>query len=114
MTVGASCEDSQAMVFRRGDPPQPLADAPSRIVGWLDGHTVLVSTDGCTGPSNLDLVNVTQQAAVPLVTGVEVAAARTPLLGFVPHAPRGDPAGGGVGRRLMMAMAAGRPPTAGP
>ncbi len=48
MTVGAACEDSRAMVFRRGDPPQALADAPSRVVGWLDGHTVLVATDGCT------------------------------------------------------------------
>ena len=99
MTVGAACGDSQAMLFRRGDPPQPLADAPSRVVGWLDGHTVLVATDGCTGQSNLVSVDVTQQAAVPLVTGVDVAAARTPLLGFVPTLPAGiqQEVGSGVG-----------------
>ncbi len=99
MTLGASCGDSQAMLFRRGDPPQPLAEAPSTVVGWLDGHTVLVSTDGCTGQSNLVSVDVTQQAAVPLVTGVDVAAARTPLLRFVPTLPAGiqQEVGSGVG-----------------
>jgi hypothetical protein len=87
------------MVFRRGDPPQPLADAPSRVVGWLNGRTVLVSTDGCTAPSNLVSVDVTQLAAVLLVTGVDVAAARTPLLGFVPALPAGiqQEVGSGVG-----------------
>ena len=77
------------MLFQRGDPPQPLAHAPSRIVGWLDGQTVLVATDGCAGPSNLLSVDVTRQAAVPLVTGVDIAAARTPLLPFVPALPAG-------------------------
>jgi hypothetical protein len=99
MTVGAACGDSQAMVFRRGDSPQPLADAPSRVVGWLDGHTVLVATDGCTGQSNLISVDVTQQAVLPLVTGVDIAAARTPLLGFVPVLPADihQEVGAGVG-----------------
>jgi hypothetical protein len=87
MTVGAACEDSRAMLFRRGDPPQPLAEAPSRIVGWLDGRTVLVATDGCARPSDLVAVDVTRQATVPLVTGVDIAAARTPLPGFVPALP---------------------------
>jgi hypothetical protein len=60
---------------------------------------VLVSTDGCTAPSNLVSVDVTQLAAVPLVTGVDVAAARTPLLGFVPTLPAGiqQEVGSGVG-----------------
>jgi len=99
LTIGAACEDSRAMLFQRGDPPQPLADAPSRIVGWLDGRTVLVATDGCTGPSNLVAVDVAQRAAVPLVAGVDVAAARTPLLGFVPPLPAGieQEVGAGVG-----------------
>ena len=99
LTVGAACEDSRAMLFQRGDPPQPLAEAPSRSVGWLDGATVLVATGGCAGPSNLVAVDVTQQAAVPLVLGVEVAAARTPLLGFVPPLPAGieQEVGAGVG-----------------
>ena len=98
-TVGATCQDTSAMVFQRGEPAHPLAAAPSRIVGWLDGHTVLVSTDGCAGPSNLIAVNVKQQASTPLVTGVEVAAARTPLLGFVPALPAGiqQDVGSGVG-----------------
>jgi hypothetical protein len=99
MTVGAGCEDAQAMLFRRGDPPQPLARAPSRTVGWLDGQTVLVATDGCVGPSNLVSVDVGRQAAIPLVTGVDIAAARTPLLGFVPTLPAGiqQEVGAGVG-----------------
>ena len=99
MTVWAACGDSHAMLFRRGDPPQPLADAPSRVVGWLDGHTVLVAADGCTGPSDLISVDVTQQAAIPLVTGVDIAAARTPLLGFVPDVSAGieQEVGSGVG-----------------
>ena len=50
------------MVFQRGDQPQPLADAPSRVVGWLDGSTVLVATDGCAGPSNLVAVDGGQAA----------------------------------------------------
>jgi hypothetical protein len=87
MTVGSDCQDSRAMLFHRGDAPQPLADAPSRIVGWLDGQTVLVATGGCEGPSNLVSVDVTQQATLPLVMGVDVAGARTPLLGFVPVLP---------------------------
>ena len=87
MTVGSACRDSRAMLFHRGDAPQPLAEAPSRVVGWLNGHTVLVATGGCAEPSNLVSVDVTQQAAIPLVMGVDVAAARTPLLGFVPVLP---------------------------
>jgi hypothetical protein len=99
LTVGAACEDSRAMLFHRGDPPEALAEAPSRIVGWLDGDTVLVATDGCTGPSNLLALDVTEQAAIPLVTGVDIAAARTPLLGFVAALPAGieQEVGAGVG-----------------
>jgi hypothetical protein len=87
LTVGAACEDSKAMLFHSGDPPEPLADAPSRAIGWLSGRTVLVATGGCGGPSNLASLNVTQEAAIPLVSGVDAAAARTPLLGFVPALP---------------------------
>jgi hypothetical protein len=87
MTVGSACEDSRAMLFHRGDAPQALADAPSRVVGWLNGRTVLVATGGCAGASNLVSVGVTQPATVPLVMGVDAAAARTPLLGFVPVLP---------------------------
>ena len=86
-TVGPSCEDSRAMVFQHGAEARPLADAPSRIVGWLDADTALVATGGCDGPSNLILTNLTQDAEVPLVAGVDIAAARTPLLGFVPALP---------------------------
>lgn len=99
MTVGAACEDSRAIVFRRGEQPVMLAGAPSRIVGWLDGRTVLVATGGCGGPSNLAAIDTAQHATVPLVTSVDIAAARTPLLGFVPLLPSGiqEAVGGGVG-----------------
>lgn len=86
-TVGAACEDSRAMVFRGGERATPLADAPSRAVGWLDGQTVLVASGGCDGPSDLAAIDVTQDATIPLVTGVDIAAARTPLLDFVPTLP---------------------------
>ncbi len=97
LTVGTACGDSRAMLFHRGDPPEPLADEPSRIVGWLDRRTVLVATGGCTGQSNLASVDITQQAAIPLVTGVDIAAARTPLLPFVPPLPAGIEQGVGAG-----------------
>ena len=99
LTVGAECVDSRAMLFRRGDPPEPLAEAPSRFVGWLDGRTMLVATGGCAGASDLVALDVVQQAAIPLVTGVDIAAARTPLLGFVAALPEGieQEVGAGVG-----------------
>jgi hypothetical protein len=87
-TVGSSCEDSRAMVYQRGETARQLADAPSRVVGWLDADTVLVASGSCAGPSNLTATNVTQDAVVPLVAGVDIAAARTPLLGFVPQLPQ--------------------------
>ena len=99
LTVGATCEDSRAMMFAAGEQPQPLAEAPSRIVGWLDDETVLVATDGCEGPSNLVAIDSARSATVPLVTGIEIAAARTPLSGFVPPLPAGieEAVGSGVG-----------------
>ena len=99
MTVGSSCEDSRAMVFRRGQELRPLADAPSRVVGWLDARTVLVASGGCEGPSNLAAVDVIQDGTIPLVAGVDIAAARTPLLGYVPPLPQDieEEVGSGVG-----------------
>ena len=99
MTLGATCEDSRAMLFQRGNGVRPLADAPSRVVGWLDGQTVLVATNGCAGAWDLVAADVGQAAAVPLVAGVDAAAARTPLLGFVPPLPTGiqQQVGAGVG-----------------
>ena len=89
MTVGAACEDSRALLFERTQEPTVLAPAPSRVVGWLDGDTILVAMGGCGG-SALDLSAVDagpDAAEIPLVAGVDVAAARTPLLGFVPILP---------------------------
>lgn len=99
MTVGAACEDSRAMLFRRGELADPLAETPSRVVGWLDAQTVLVASGGCSGPSDLSSVDVVQDAVTPLVSSVDVAAARTPLLGFVPPLPQGieEEVGEGVG-----------------
>jgi hypothetical protein len=99
MTVGSSCETSRAMLFRQGRLATPIADAPSRAVGWLDGHTVLVASGGCASPSNLSAVDVRQDATLPLVTGVELAAARTPMLDAVPPLPQDieQEVGAGVG-----------------
>jgi len=99
LTVGAACETSRAMVFRRGEQPTPLADAPSRVVGWLDDSTLLVATDGCSGPSDLVAIDSAHAATTPLVSGIEIAATRTPLSGFVPALPSGieEAVGGGVG-----------------
>jgi hypothetical protein len=99
LTVGSSCEDSRAMVFRRGEQPRQLADAPSRVVGWLDDQTVLVASGGCVGPSDLAASNVVKEGTLPLVNGVDIAAARTPLLPFVPPLPEDieQEVGSGVG-----------------
>jgi hypothetical protein len=99
LTVGSSCEDSRAMVFRRGEQPRQLADAPSRVVGWLDDQTVLVASGGCVGPSDLAASNVVKEGTLPLVNGVDIAAARTPLLPFVPPLPEHieQEVGSGVG-----------------
>ncbi|MGZ5290647.1 MAG: hypothetical protein ACXWE5_14315, partial [Actinomycetota bacterium] len=89
MTVGADCQDSRAVLFERDQEPRLLARSPSRVVGWLGGDTVLVATGGCDG-SSLDLASVDvapDAAAIPLVTGVDVAGVRTPLPGFVPILP---------------------------
>jgi len=98
-TVGAACEDSTAMAFRHGQEPRPLAEAPSHVVGWLDARTVLVASGGCEGPTDLAAVDVRKDATVPLVTGVDIAAARTPLLPFVPPLPQDieEEVGSGVG-----------------
>jgi hypothetical protein len=98
-TVGTACGDSTAMLFRHGEPARSLAAAPSRIVGWLDARTVLVASGGCDGPSNLASVDVARDATMPLVDGVDVAAARTPMLGYVPPLPQHieEEVGSGVG-----------------
>src|SRR4029453_358353 len=98
-TVGTACGDSTAMLFRHREPARSLAAAPSRIVGWLDARTVLVASGGCEGPSNPASGNVTQDATMPLVNGVDIAAARTPLLGYVPPLPQHieEEVGSGVG-----------------
>lgn len=87
LTVGAACQDSRAMLFRRGEQPRLLAAAPARVVGWLDARTLLVATGGCTGSSDLAAIDTAQDGMMPLVAGVDIAAARTPLLGFVPTLP---------------------------
>lgn len=99
LTVGAGCEDSRAMLLRVGEPPQPLADAPSRIIGWLDDDSVLVATGGCDGPSSLVSIDGDPAATLPLITGIDNAAARTPFSSFVPLLPAGieEAVGSGVG-----------------
>jgi hypothetical protein len=96
------------MVFRRGEQPQPLADAPSRIVSWLDGSTVLVATDGCGGPQTWSR---SRWAAGRGATRLGDRDRRGPDALRLRRRSAGieEAVGGGVG---MNAMAASQPPEA--
>jgi hypothetical protein len=90
MTVGSSCDASRVVVSEPGQDEQqlPLEDGkPSRVVGWLDPHTVLVAQGGCESRASLFSVDLGSSAVVPLVAGVDLAAVRRPLSGFVPTLP---------------------------
>jgi hypothetical protein len=90
MTVGASCDDSRAVVTEPGQDEQQLPlekGTPSRVVGWLGDHTVLAAQGGCVSPLSLSSADLGSSAVVPLVAGVDLAAVRRPLSGFVPSLP---------------------------
>ena len=86
-TATTSCADRVAMV-RTAEASAaiiPGAAGPTRVLGWLNGTTLLVGIGGCDGPIALSAVDVSTGADVPLISGVATAAARAPVA--TPPAP---------------------------
>lgn len=80
-TTGTSCADSTAMAQSPAGTVRAFPDvsAPTRAVGWLSATQLLVATGGCSGPLDLSAVDVVAGSIAPLVSGVSVAAVRTPV-----------------------------------
>lgn len=80
-TTGTSCADSIAMAQTSAGTGTvlPGVAAPTRAVGWLGATTLLVATGGCGGPLDLSAVDLSNGSIVALVSGVSVAAVRTPV-----------------------------------
>ncbi|MEA2578542.1 MAG: hypothetical protein QOD78_2130, partial [Chloroflexota bacterium] len=81
-TETTSCVDSMAMAqVRYGAVVRVLPDSvgPDRAAGWLSATQVLVASGGCDGPIDLVSVDLSSGSVVPLVSGVAVAAVRTPV-----------------------------------
>ena len=57
----------------------PEAEEPTRALGWLDSRRLLVATGRCDEPLDLSAVDVSTGSVVPLVSGVDAAAVRTPV-----------------------------------
>jgi hypothetical protein len=80
-TTGTSCDDSIAMTQSPAGTAPALPDAigPTRALGWLSTTQVLVATGGCSGPLDLSAIDVVAGSIAALVSGVSVAAVRTPV-----------------------------------
>jgi hypothetical protein len=80
-TVGTSCADGVAMAKSSAAAVRLLPDAtkPTRAVGWLSPTSVLVATGGCADLLDLSAVDIASGSVVPLVSGVSLAAVRTPV-----------------------------------
>jgi hypothetical protein len=89
-TATATCAGSVAMAQTPAGTVRAIPDAtrPTRAVGWLGATQLLVATGGCGEPLDLSAVDVASGSIVPLVSGVSVAAVRTP----VPTPPAALPA----------------------
>jgi hypothetical protein len=79
-TAGTSCADSTAMAQSPSGTVRALPEVagPTRAVGWLSATQLLVATGGCSEPLDLSAVDVVAGSIAPLVSGVSVAAVRTP------------------------------------
>ncbi|HEV8249376.1 MAG TPA: hypothetical protein VGQ15_05345 [Gaiellaceae bacterium] len=76
---GSSCESTRAVIVttkRAG--ATPLAERPSRAIGWLDDKHLLVEAGGCGGPLDLYSVEHATLAARLLVENVDAASVRRP------------------------------------
>ena len=80
-TTGASCADSIAMARTPAGTVTvlPGVAAATRAVGWLGATTLLVATGDCGYPLDLSAVNLADGSIVALVSGVSIAAVRTPV-----------------------------------
>jgi len=80
-TGTASCTDSIAMAQTPAGTVRALPDEvrPTHSVGWLGTTQLLVATGGCGESLDLSAVDVATGSIVPLVSGVSVAAVRTPV-----------------------------------
>ena len=81
-TTETTCADSIALAqIRDRDVVRVLPDSsgPHRAVGWLSATQLLVASGGCDGPLDLVSVDLSSGSVVPLVSGVSVAAVRTPV-----------------------------------
>jgi len=77
--AGSSCASTHAVIVttkRAG--ATPLADRPSRAIGWLDDKHLLVEAGGCGEPLELYSVQHETLAARLLVKNVEAASVRRP------------------------------------
>jgi hypothetical protein len=79
-TGTTSCADTIAMAQTSAGTIQALSgvSGPTRAVGWLSATQLLVAAGGCRGPIDLSAVDVFTGSVAPLVSGISVAAARTP------------------------------------
>lgn len=80
--VGTSCDDSVTMVQteRRGT-ATPALDGetrPTRALGWLGRHRLLVSAGDCEGPLDLYVFDTQSVDATRLVTNIDAASVRLP------------------------------------
>jgi hypothetical protein len=81
---GTGCGDSRALVIAGGSASRamPFETRPTSAIGWLDDSTLLVAAGGCGTPTELFAVDAhLGGAAAALVTGVDMAAPRTILVG---------------------------------
>ncbi len=80
-TGTSSCPDSIAMAQTPAGTVRALPGVvgPTRAVGWLSATQLLVAAGGCGGPLDLSAVDIVTGSIAPLVSGVSVAAVRTPV-----------------------------------
>jgi hypothetical protein len=80
-TASRTCADTVAMVNTPAGtvPALPGATGPTRSIGWLSATRLLVAMGGCGESLALSAVEISTGSAVPLVSGVTLAATRAPL-----------------------------------
>ncbi len=89
---GATCAERRAMIVystKIALPAVPDEDRPTTVVGWVDDHTLVVSSVGCADEDvTVFVVDALSRDVAVLAEGVEVAATRA----MAPPAPAAVPA----------------------